>query len=89
MSTRFANTEIPVGVLMAHTFSFHWKDLGHKWNFKKVVQFSRWKFSGEKACSIYEFSQGITSSRLFTAISVPTYGTCVKWNTFFTRRTFQ
>ena len=56
MSTRFVNTEIPVGVLMAHTFSFHWKDLGHKWNFKKVVQFSRWKFSGEKACSIYEFS---------------------------------
>ena len=29
------------------------------------------EISGEKACSIHEFSQGITgSSRLFTAISV-------------------
>ena len=36
-------------------------------NFTKVVLFSRWKIPGEKAGSIYEFSQGITgSSRLLT-----------------------
>ena len=50
-----------------HVFrAFHWKVPGNNWNFKKVILFSRWKISGEKACSIYEFSQGITgSSRLF------------------------
>ena len=47
-------------------WAYHWKVPGNNWNFKKVVLFSRWKISGEKACSIYEFSQGITgSSRLF------------------------
>ena len=52
--------------------AFHWKVPGNNWNFKKVVLFSRWKISGEKAWSIYEFSQGITgSSSLFTAISKP------------------
>ena len=55
-----------------HVFrAFHWKVPGNNWNFKKVILFSRWKISGEKACSIYEFSQGITGrSRLFMAISV-------------------
>ena len=39
---------------------------GNNWKFRKVVLFSRWKISDEKACSIHEFSQGITgSSRLF------------------------
>jgi len=75
-------------------FSFHWKMPGNKWDFQKVVLFSRWKRTGGNACSICEFSQGITSSRLFTAISVsPSWmlvtrawknGTCVKWNTYFT-----
>ena len=37
---------------------------GLKWNFEKVVLFSRWKFSGEKACSIYEVSQGICATIL-------------------------
>ena len=56
-----------------HVFqAFHWKVPGNNWNFKKVVLFSRWKISGEKAWSIYEFSQGITgSSSLFAAISKP------------------
>ena len=54
-----------------HVFkAFHWKVAGNKWNFEKVVLFCRWKLSGGNACSIYEFSRGITSSRLFTAISV-------------------
>ena len=50
-----------------HVFrAFLWKVPGNNGNLKKVVLFSRWKISGEKACSIYEFSQGITgSSRLF------------------------
>ena len=44
---------------------------GNNWNFRKVVLFYRWKISSEKACSIHEFSQGVTgSSRIFTAISV-------------------
>ena len=42
-----------------HVFqAFHWNFPGNNWNFKKVVLFSRWKISGEKAWSIYEFSQG-------------------------------
>ena len=56
-------------MLMKHTFSGRstGKFPGIHWNFKKIVLFSRWKISGEKACSIYEFSQGITGScRLFT-----------------------
>ena len=57
-------------MLMVHTFQ--WNIPGNKWNFEKVVLFSRWKFSGEKACSIYKFSQGITSSRLSTAIYICT-----------------
>ena len=45
-----------------HVFrAFHWKVPGNNWNFKKVILFSRWKISDEKACSIYEFSQGITA----------------------------
>ena len=33
-----------------HVFQgFHWKVPGNNWNFKKVVLFSRWKISGEKA----------------------------------------
>ena len=82
MSTRFVNTEwrrFPFTsgnsgwvVDGTHVFeAFHWNVPGNKRNSKKRVLFSRWKFSGENACSIYEFSQGITSSRLFTAISVP------------------
>ena len=52
-------------------WAYHWKVRGNNWSFKKVVLFSGWKISGEKAWSIHEFSQGITgSSRLFTAISV-------------------
>ena len=55
-----------------HVFqAFHWKVPGNKKNFEKVVLFSRWKLSGGNACSIYEFSQGITTSRLFTAKSAP------------------
>ena len=55
-----------------HVFqASQWKVPGNKWNFEKVVLFSRWKLSGGNACSIYEFSQGITSSRLFRAKSVP------------------
>ena len=57
-------------MLMGHTF--HWKIPGNKWNFEKVVLFSRWKFSGEKARSIYEFSREITTSGLFTAIYICT-----------------
>ena len=54
-----------------HVFkAFHWKVAGNKWNFEKVVLFSRWKLFGGNARSIYEFSQGITSSRLFRAKSV-------------------
>ena len=49
-----------------HVFrALHWKVPGNNWNFKKVVLFSRWKISGEKACSIYEFSQGIIGSYTF------------------------
>ena len=57
---------------MEHTFSvrFTKKFPGNKWDFEKVVPFSCWKLSSGNVCSIYEFSQGITSSRLFTAISV-------------------
>ena len=62
--------KILVGMLMEHTF--HWKIPGNKWNFEKVVLFSRWKLSGEKARSIYEFSQEITTSRLFTSIYICT-----------------
>ena len=52
-----------------HVFlAFHWKIPGNKWNFEKVALSSRRKLSGGNACSIDEFSQGITSSRLFTAI---------------------
>ena len=51
--------------------ALHWKVSGNKWKFEKVVLFSRWKFSLEKARSIYELLQGITHSRLFKAISVP------------------
>ena len=55
-----------------HVFqAFQWKVPGNKKDFEKVVLFSRWKLSGGNACSIYEFSQGITSSRLFRAKSVP------------------
>ena len=54
-----------------HIFlAFQWKVAGNMWNFEKVVLISRWKLSGGNACSIYEFSQGITSSRLFRAKSV-------------------
>ena len=54
-----------------HVFqAFQWKVPGKK-NFEKVVLFSRWELSGGNACSIYEFSQGITSSRLFRAKSLP------------------
>ena len=87
------------GVKGTHVFrAFHWKIPRNKWDFEKVVLFSRWKLSGGNACSIYEFSRGITSSRLFTAMSVSPFwilvtrawknGTCVKWNTFLTRWTF-
>ena len=57
-----------------HVFrAFHWKIPGNKWNFEKVALFSRRKLSSGNACSIYEFSQGITSSMLFTAISLPPF----------------
>ena len=50
-----------------HIFcAFHWKNPGNKWNFEKVVLFSLWKLSSGNVRSIYDFSQGITSSRLFT-----------------------
>ena len=59
------------GVNGTHVFrAFHWKIPGNKRYFENVVLFSRWKLSGGNACYIYEFSRGITSSRLFTAISV-------------------
>ena len=55
-----------------HVFqAFEWKVARNKWNFEKVVLFSRWKLSGGNAWSIYEFLQGITSSRLCRAKSVP------------------
>ena len=55
-----------------HVFlAFQRKVAGNKWNFEKLILFSRWKLSCGNACSIYEFSQGITSSRLLTAKSVP------------------
>ena len=55
-----------------HVFqAFQWKVARNKWNFEKVVLFSRWKLSGGNEWSIYEFSQGITSSRLCRAKSVP------------------
>ena len=55
-----------------HVFkAFQWKVAGNKWNFEKVVLFCRWKLSRGNAWSIYEFSQGITSSRLCRAKSVP------------------
>ena len=82
-----------------HVFrALQWKFSKNKWNFEKVALFSSWRFSSEKTCSIYEFSQLITSSRLFMATSVPPSPilvtraqknrTCVKWNTFFTRWNF-
>ena len=55
-----------------HVFqAFQWKVARNKWNFEKIVLFSRWKLSGGNAWSIYEFSQAITSSRLCRAKSVP------------------
>ena len=55
-----------------HVFkAFQWKVAGNKWNFEKVVLFCRWKLSGGNAWSIYQFSQGITTSRLCRAKSVP------------------
>ena len=55
-----------------HVFqAFKWKVARNKWNFEKVVLFSRWNLSGGNAWSIYEFLQGITSSGLCRAKSVP------------------
>ena len=52
-------------------WAFYWKNQGNNWKIENVVLFSLWKLSNGNACSIYEFSKGISSSRLFTAISVP------------------
>ena len=56
------------GTHIFHTF--HLKIPSDKWDFEKVVPLSCWKLSGGNACSIYEFSQGITSSRLFIVTPV-------------------
>ena len=54
-----------------HVFpAFYWKTPGNKWDFEKVVLFSCWKLSGGNTFFIFEFSQRITSSRLFTATCV-------------------
>ena len=47
--------------------AFHMKINDDERSFEKVVLFSRWKLSGGNAYFIYEFSPGITSSRLSPA----------------------